>query len=50
MRVCVVEGEKDVLALEAVGEDFGADPTKLILRCALRIGSSDALHHVRVLR
>jgi hypothetical protein len=30
--------------------DFGADPTKLILRCALKIGLSDALHHVKVLR
>ena len=30
--------------------DFGADPTKLILRCALKIGLSDALHNVRVLR
>jgi hypothetical protein len=30
--------------------DFGADPTKLILRCALRIGLSSTLHHVRVLR
>mgnify|MGYP000162137215 CR=1 FL=1 len=30
--------------------DFGADPTKRILRCALRIGTSDRLHFVRVLR
>lgn len=30
--------------------DFGADPTKLILRCALRIGVSSQLHHVKVLR
>ena len=30
--------------------DFGADPTKLILRCALKIGSSSRLHHVKVLR
>lgn len=30
--------------------DFGADPTKLILRCALRVGLSSRLHFVRVLR
>lgn len=30
--------------------DFGADPTKLILRCAMKIGSSPRLHHVKVLR
>jgi len=30
--------------------DFGADPTKLILRCALRVGSSERLHFVKVLR
>lgn len=30
--------------------DFGADPTKLILRCAIKVGSSPRLHHVRVLR
>jgi hypothetical protein len=30
--------------------EFGADPTKPILRCALRIGLSDQLHHVKVLR
>ncbi len=30
--------------------DFGADPTKLILRCALRIGVSSQLHFVKVLR
>ena len=30
--------------------DFGADPTRLILRCALKIGLSDRLHYVRVLR
>lgn len=30
--------------------DFGADPTKLILRCALRIGLSQQLHFVKVLR
>lgn len=30
--------------------DFGADPTKLIVRCALKIGVSSRLHFVRVLR
>ncbi len=30
--------------------DFGADPTKLIIRCALKIGDSNKLHHVKVLR
>ena len=30
--------------------DFGADPSKLIIRCALRIGASLRLHHVRVIR
>jgi len=30
--------------------DFGADPTKVILRCAIKVGSSPKLHHVKVLR
>lgn len=30
--------------------DFGADPTKLILRCAMKIGTSSQLHNVKVLR
>jgi hypothetical protein len=30
--------------------EFGADPTKLILRCALRIEGDERLHHVKVLR
>jgi hypothetical protein len=30
--------------------EFGADPTKLILRCALKIQNDDRVHNVRVLR
>jgi hypothetical protein len=30
--------------------DFGADPTKLILRCALKIQGDDRIHNVRVVR
>ena len=29
--------------------DWGSDPTKRILRCALRIGDDERLHHVKVL-
>jgi hypothetical protein len=30
--------------------EFGADPTKLILRCAIKIQDDDRVHNVKVLR